>query len=174
MDLFVLCITIFIVRILDVALGTFRMIVTVKGKTVLATIIGFVEVTIWFLIVKDALNSGSNSWWIVFSYAGGFAAGTYIGGILSAKLLKSSLSVQVIIEKEHSNLVNILRNNGFAVSVIDAKGFDYSDKLLLFSEIKSPTLAEFEKIVREYEEKAFMVVNETKYVQNGYFRDIVK
>jgi len=174
MDLFVLCITIFFVRILDVALGTFRMVVTVRGKMLLATIIGFIEVTIWFLIVKDALSNGSNSWWIVFSYAGGFAIGTYVGGILSKKLIKSSLSVQVIIEREHSNLVNILRNNGFAVSVIDAKGYDYSDKLLLFSEIESPCLRDFEKVVREYEEKAFMVVNETKYVQNGYFRDIVK
>jgi Uncharacterized protein conserved in bacteria len=174
MGLFLLCIKIFFVRVLDVSLGTIRTVMTVKGKTLLATGIGFVEVTIWFLVVKDALNSDSNSMWIVFSYAGGFALGTFLGGMLSKRFIKGTLNVQIIINKDNGEFVQMLRDNGYAVSVMKAKGYKDSNKLLLFMEIDSFHLADLDELVKSHDEKAFMVVNETKYVQNGYFRDIVK
>ena len=52
MELLILCFKIFFVRIIDVSLGTFRTMETVKGKTKEATIIGFFELLVWFLIVK--------------------------------------------------------------------------------------------------------------------------
>ena len=58
---------------------------SVKNNNFIASVIGFFEVTIWFLIVKEALNTNDNSLFIIFSYALGFSTGTYIGGILSNK-----------------------------------------------------------------------------------------
>ena len=52
MEILLLCIKIFFVRVLDVALGTVRMLFTVKGKRFVASTIGFIEMLIWFLIVK--------------------------------------------------------------------------------------------------------------------------
>lgn len=39
--IYILCLKIFLVRILDVSLGTFRTILTVKGKTLYASLVGF-------------------------------------------------------------------------------------------------------------------------------------
>ena len=63
----VLCLTVFFGRIIDVSLGNIRTLLTVKGKRIIAATIGFIEATIWFLVVKEALNTGANSLWIVFS-----------------------------------------------------------------------------------------------------------
>ena len=68
MELLILCFKIFFVRIIEVSLGTFRTMETVKGKTKEATIIGFFELLVWFLIVKEALNTTSNSIFIAISY----------------------------------------------------------------------------------------------------------
>ena len=73
MTLFIICIKIFFIRILDVALVTIRTIITIQGKTWLASIVGFIEVFIWFVIVKEALNTYENSIIIAISYALGFA-----------------------------------------------------------------------------------------------------
>ena len=83
MEILILCIKIFCVRIVDVSMGTFRTIVTVKGQKLLASMIGFVEVFIWFVIVKEALSTDSTSIFIAFAYAGGYATGTYLGSLLS-------------------------------------------------------------------------------------------
>ena len=45
---------------------------------------------------------------------------------------------------------------------------------MLFLEIDSDHLALLEELVKQSDEKAFIVVNETKYVQNGYFRGVAK
>ena len=68
MEILMLCIKIFCVRIVDVSMGTFRTIVTVKGQKLLASMIGFVEVFIWFVIVKEALSTDSTSIFIAFAY----------------------------------------------------------------------------------------------------------
>ena len=41
---------------------------------------------------------------------------------------------------------------------------------MLFVEINNKRFNHIKKIVKEYDPKAFIVVNETKYVQNGYIK----
>lgn len=171
MELLILCIKIFFVRILDVSLGTIRTIVTVKGKTVCASIIGFVEVLIWFLIVKEALNTDETSIFIALSYAGGYASGTFIGGILSNKFISGNLGLQIILSNRSDEIVNTIREAGYAVSVLDVKGKNIDEvKYMLFIEINKKKLNDLKKLIKRLDEKAFIVVNETKLVQNGYLK----
>ena len=82
-----MCLKIFFARLIDVSLGTFRTINIVKGKDLIASIIGLIEITVWFLVVKEALNTDNNSIFIVLAYALGFSVGTYIGGKISIVIL---------------------------------------------------------------------------------------
>ncbi len=165
-----LCIKVFCVRILDVSLGTLRTIVTVKGQKFLASFIGFFEVFVWFLVVKEALNTSVTSIWIGFSYALGFATGTYIGTFLSEKLIPGNLTIQVVTSKQDKNMIRYIRNLGYGVSVIPIKGKDFkSRKYLLFIEIDKNDLTHIRKIIKNLDSKAFVVVNESKQVYNGYF-----
>ena len=163
-----LCFKIFFARILDVSLGTVRTIFTVKGKYLIASMIGFVEICIWFTIVREALNTDETSLWIMFSYAAGYATGTYIGGILSNKIIKTNFSVQVI--TGNIALAELLRSEGYAVSLIDIKGQEEKDKYMLFIEIRHKNLDHLKEFIRKNDDKAFIVVNETKYVQNGFIK----
>lgn len=170
MSILFLCSKIFFARLIDVSLGTIRTIYTVKEKNIIASIIGFVEVTIWFLVVKEALNTYDNSYYIVFSYASGFAIGTYIGGVLSNKFIKMKLGVQVITSKKDNNMVNQIRKYGYGVSIINIEGD--SQKYMLYIQIDSNNYSKLINLIKKIDNKAFIVVNETKYVQNGYFKII--
>lgn len=171
MELFLLCLKIFFVRIIDVSLGTVRTLITVKGKNFLAALVGFIEVFVWFLVVREAINTDSNSIFIVISYSGGFATGTYLGGILSDKLIKGNLSVQVITSNKDKKMIDIIRKEGYAVSIMNIKGLDEeNDKYMLFIEINKKRLEHLKEIIKKLDDKAFIVVNETKYVQNGYIK----
>ena len=165
-----LCIKIFLVRIIDVSLGTVRTIFSVKGQSLIASLIGFIEITVWFLIVREALNTDANGLWITLSYAGGFSAGTYIGGILSNKFINGNLGVQIITEDKDNSMINALRKEGYAVSVIDVKGQNNQGKYMLFIEITNKNFDHLQKVVKQIDPKAYIVVNETKFVQNGYLK----
>ena len=148
-------------------MGTFRTIVTVKGKSLYASLIGFVEILIWFLIVKEALNTDETSIWIAISYSLGFATGTYVGSILSNNFIKGNLTVQII-TSSINNIASSLRENDYAVTVIDVKGKDETEKDMLFIEINKKDFNHLQQLVKKMDKNAFIVVNETKYVDNGF------
>ena len=170
MELLMLCLKVFCVRIIDVSMGTFRTIVTVKGKKLLASMIGFIEVFIWFVIVKEALNTESTSLFIALAYAGGYATGTFLGSTLSEKFIKGNFGVQVITSKKDDELVALLKKSGFGVSVIDVRSEkEQNEKYMLFIEIDKVKFDDLKKLIKKYDPNAFIVVNETKKVYNGYF-----
>ena len=168
MTLFFMCIKIFVARLIDVSLGTFRTINTVKGKNFIASLIGIVEITVWFLVVKEALNTNNNSYWIVFSYALGFSVGTYIGGKISSMFIKTNYEVQVILTNKNEEVLNILRNSGYVLTILEAQGNNNS-KYMLYIQIKNRSLNRLRNIIRKYDSKAIIAVNETKYIENGYY-----
>ena len=160
-----LCIKIFLVRILDVSLGTIRTIMTVKNKNLIASIIGFIEITVWFLVVKEALTTDNNNILIVLSYAAGFSTGTYIGGILSNKYIKGYATVQVI--TTNNNLETILRKHKYGVTAVNIKN---KNQKMLIIQINNKTTEEIKLLINKTDPKAFIVINETKYIQNGFIK----
>lgn len=165
-----LCVKIFFARIIDVSLATFVTVLTVKGKKVVATIIGFIDVIIWFLVVKEALNTELKSMWIALSYAGGYAAGTYIGTTLSQKLIKGKISVQVVLDYATKSEIENIREAGYAVSEIQCTGKDDAKKIMLFIEVDKKHLNDLKERIGKIDKNAFIIVNETKYVENGFFK----
>ncbi len=161
----ILCLKIFFFRIIDVSLGTFRTIVTIKGKNLLAGIIGFFEVFVWFTIVEEALT-GSNSIWVALFYSLGFATGTVIGGYASNYFITTPITLQII--TNNNDMANYLREKGFGVTVINANGKD-GIKNMLILETVNKNYKKLLSLIRIIDEKAFIVVDETKYVHNGFF-----
>lgn len=165
------CLKIFAARIIDVTLGTLRTVFFVKGKTIEPFIIAFFEVLIWYLVAKEALNTVGNTFFIAISYASGYATGTFIGSYLSKRLIKGEVGVQVILEEGYDKLVNKLHKKGYGVSIIELKNdYDGKYKDMLFIEVSTKNLKELTKMIKSYDKNAFMVVNETKLVHNGFVK----
>ena len=138
---------------------------TVKNKNIIASLIGFVEITVWFLVVKEALSTTNNSLLIVFSYALGFATGTYIGGIISNKYIKGYITVQVI--TTNKNLDIILKKNKYGVTTINIEN---KNQKMLIVQINNKSLEELKKLINKNDSNAFIVINEIKYLQNGFIK----
>lgn len=171
MTVFILCLQIFLFRILDVSLGVMRTIVLVRRKTLLASMIGFVEVLIWFLIVRDALTSAEGGIFVALAYASGFAAGTFIGSMLSKKLIKTKINVQVITSSRDDNMVKIVRANGFPLTIIHAAGSGEkkTERYLLFIEINNYEFNRLKQLILSLDNKAFIFVNDLTNAVNGHF-----
>lgn len=169
MSIFLLCLKIFFARLIDVSLGTFRTIMTVKGRDIIASLIGLVEITVWFLVVKEALNTDSNSYFIVASYALGFSIGTYIGGRISKYFIKTNLEVQVVLSNKDKSIIEKIRNEGYGVTALEVNGVE-KDKYMLYIQINGKSFDNLKHIVKKLDKEAFIVVKETKYVENGYFK----
>ncbi|MCL2408380.1 MAG: DUF5698 domain-containing protein [Oscillospiraceae bacterium] len=171
MPLLLLCLQIFFSRIIDVSLGTIRTIMTVRGRLKVAALIGFVEVSIWFLVARTAINSSEGGIAVTLAFAAGFATGTFIGGNIANKFINSILSLQVVTSSKNEEIIKAIRDGGFAVSVLDVNSSEFSaEKYLLLIEIKSDMFKKVQKIIYDKDPGAFIMARETKFVQNGFLK----
>ena len=165
MDIFLLCLEIFLARILDVSLGTIKTFYVVREKRLIASIIAFFEVLIWFLVAREALNTDINSIVIPISYSLGFATGTYMGILLSSKLIHGNLTVIIISSKIKNKDINALKDKGFGLTSVKVNG----NKRYLMIEIVKKDLEKLKLMINDIDENAFIIVNESKFTQNGFF-----
>lgn len=169
METLLLCLKIFFVRILDVSLGTTRTIVMVKGKALVASFIGFLEVFIWFMIVREALNTTENGILIAIFYSLGFSIGTLVGSKLSKHFIEGNLTIQVITDKKE--IAKEIRKEGYGVSVLNVNGQDEDkQRYMLLIEINDKKLNNLNTLIKQLDKNAFLMVTETKLVHNGYFK----
>ncbi len=160
-----LCIQIYFARILDVTLNTIRTFYTLKGKSTISTIISFFEVLVWFLVAREALNINLNSVWIPISYALGYATGNLLGSFISNNYIKTEINVTVI-TKKNNNLVNILRDNEYEISIIDLKNsFDNVKKQMLIIETNKKNYKRLIHIIKSYDINSCIMVSDIKKIE---------
>ena len=176
MELFTFCLILSLVMMLYVSINTLRLICSVKGKNVIAAFLGFFEAFIWFLAVRQALTTFNDSFWsialIAVTYSGGLAIGIACGGWLSAKIISGTVTFQVITDKvADTDMLSQIRQMGFAVSLLNVRGYEEDkEKHMLFIQINKKNMKLLESLIKKFDPKAFIVVNETKYIQNGFIK----
>ena len=159
-----ICIKIFLARIVDVSLGTIRTIMTIKRRTLIASSIAFVEVFIWFVIAKEALNIPIDTLLIPLSYSLGYASGTFIGSYISNNIVNDDIYLQVVINN-NIHIINEIRKMGYGISIISLdKGYNGDNKKLLLIQMKRNHLNKIISFIKKNTSNSFMVVNEVHKV----------
>lgn len=165
MKTLLLCLEVFFARILDVSIGSVRTVYLIKQKNFIACILAFIELVIWFYVARETLTMNNISFVIVMSYALGYAIGTYIGGIINKYFIDGNLMILIFTKKDTIKIRNILKKSGYGISSITMS----DDNNLLLVEIRKKELKRLRELIKKIDQKAFVIVNETLEVQNGYF-----
>lgn len=158
----------FLLRIIDVSLGTIRTIMVVRGKRAFAPVIGFVEVTIWVVAVSQVITSIDNIW-KVLAYSGGFAAGTLVGMWLEERLALGDVAVYVVSREAGEEIVQDVREADYGATELPA--FGHSGPVSMISVITPrKRLEELLQLVNTADPFAFVTVDDKRQVMRGYRR----
>ena len=164
------CLKIFVGRFIEVTLSTMNTLYIVKGKRITATIIGFIDILIWFLIVKEALSDPESSIWIALSYAGGYAIGTYFGSVFAGLLIKGTTQVNVVTKNEDNKVTETIKENGYGASIVPCYGLNSEEEsIMIFAQVDNRKVNEFKKLIKKIDSHAFVTITESKENLNGYF-----
>lgn len=118
-----LALAIFALRVVDVSVGTIRTLSIVEGRTVLAVLLGFVEVLVWITVVAQVIARLSESPVLPLAFAGGFAAGNAIGIWLERKLAFGTAVLRVISGSNGNAIADAFRREGAsATTYVGASG----------------------------------------------------
>lgn len=154
---------VFFARILDVAMGTLRTMMTVQGRTLIAFSLGFVEVIIWILVVSAVVSQIKESPALILFYAFGFASGNVAGILIEAKLALGNVALKVISMKEGSTLADKLRAAGQPVTVFVGMGM-HGPVHQLFMVCRRRDVNRLLAVVKTVDANAFVITEMVKDV----------
>ncbi|MBD3349193.1 MAG: DUF2179 domain-containing protein [Candidatus Eisenbacteria bacterium] len=115
-------VAVFLLRIVDVSLGTIRTISTVQGRTRTAFLLGFVEVSMWLAVIAAIVPSVAQRPILGVFYALGFSTGNVVGILIERKLAFGHAILRVITPQRGEKLARALRNSGHAVTCFEGTG----------------------------------------------------
>ncbi|ARN57213.1 DUF2179 domain-containing protein [Sedimentisphaera salicampi] len=164
---FVMPLLIFLSRVADVGLGTIRLIFITKGMKRLAPLVGFFEMLVWVLAMGVVMKNLNNPISYI-AYAGGFAAGSYIGILLAEKMALGKVMLRVLIVENCQLLLEELQHEGYGFTVLDGRGAKGPVKIV-FSVIKKKDLKKVIEFIDKHHPKAFYSVGDVGSVREGIF-----
>jgi uncharacterized protein YebE (UPF0316 family) len=144
------------------------MIYVSKGLKILASVLGFFEVSIWILAIGQIMKNMDNIACIL-AYGSGYAMGNYIGILLEEKLSIGTVIMRIIPREEASSLISRLRSQSIGLTVVDGEGSMGKVKVI-FSVIQRQDVPMIINLINEHNPTAFYSVEDVKVVKEGILR----
>lgn len=158
----ILPLLIFISRIIDVSLGTLRIIFINRNLKYYAAFAGFFEVLVWLLVIREIFQRLDNPLYLV-AYATGFASGNFVGVMIENRLSIGRVVIRVITRRDSKGLVSFLRDSGYGLTVVDGEGATGSVKIL-FVITERKDIPNIVKIVHDFNPNAFYSLEDVRFV----------
>lgn len=150
-----------------VPLTTLKTIFVVKGRTSLGAILGGIGALIYVISLGMVFADLSN-YMNMIAYALGNAGGTIIGGRLEEKLAIGYRIVMVSLMEKNNDLIEMLRDEGFGVTVFVGEGRNGAKRYRLDILVKRNRVQELLDILEKNVPKAFVVAYEPTNFKGGY------
>jgi uncharacterized protein YebE (UPF0316 family) len=114
---------IFVARIMDVSLGTLRIICITRGYRKLSVLFAFLEITIWVYAITSVVRHLDN-FANVAAYAAGFATGNWVGMWIEQKLALGTQVMTLFSRGRAHAVAEGLRLADMAVTTLVGNGRD--------------------------------------------------
>ena len=160
--------TIFALRVGDMSLDTLRMLFVVRGRKGVAWGLGFVQSIIFVLAITSVLSHLDNPLNVV-GYAAGFATGNVVGMWIEERLAIGHVKVSIVSQRLGSALSKTLRESGFGVTEIPARGRDGMVSMLSVSVLRRD-VPRIQAIIHECDAEAFVIAEDVRPLRRGFWR----
>lgn len=114
----VVCFVVCFAKILEISVQSLKTVLMVKGQRVYASLLGFLEVMIWGLVISAVITTLGNDMWLLLFYCVGYATGLFLGSLLEEKLALGTVSLQIIAKPKHTEKICKYltdRGNGYTI-----------------------------------------------------------
>jgi uncharacterized protein YebE (UPF0316 family) len=115
-------IAIFWARVADVTLGTVRTICIVQGRIWSSFILGFLEVSIWLVVITAVVDKIKDKPVLGIFYALGFSTGNAVGIMIEKRISIGYAVIRIISPCNSRKMAEQIRELGYAVTTFAGEG----------------------------------------------------
>lgn len=159
---------IFAFRVSDMTLDTLRVLFVMRGKKRIAWILGFFQSAIFVLAIGRVLTQLDNPLNII-GYAAGFATGNVLGMYIEERIAVGHILINIISSRLGTAIADHLRQNGYAVTEVSARGKDGMVSMINCSVLRKQVDI-VRQLVNEIDPEAFITAEDVRPIRRGFWR----
>lgn len=154
-------------RIIDISLYTLRLMMVTRGRKGLAAVFAFFQSFV-FVVAILAVIDNLDEPFVVFGYAAGFATGLVVGMTLESRLAIGYTHLRIISAGRGAEISEHLRQAGFAVTEVAARGRDGVVTLLNCNVLRRDT-DEVTNLVSKIDPDSYISAESVRSVRRGFW-----
>ena len=159
---------VFAMRLTDMSLDTLRLLFMMRGRKLVAGLIGAVQAAVFILAVSRVL-SGPLNVWTVLGYAAGFGCGVIVGMLAEERLAIGYGIFRIYSPARGMAVALALRAAGHAATEFTAQGRD-GTVTVVNAIVARKDVAKVQALIHTTDPAAFVTLDEARPLNRGYFR----
>ena len=165
----VVCLIVCAAKIIEISIQSLKTCMMVKGQRLKAAGLGFLECTIWGLVISTIIGTLGDNLFLLLFYCVGYAAGLFIGSTIEGKIALGTSNLQLIANDENAEKIKeYLKENNKGYTVFEGHGS--TDKMnMIFIVLPRKEAPKLLKTLRKMcDNKVFVVASEVSKYAGGY------
>ncbi len=165
----VVCFIVCAAKIIEITIQSLKTCMMVKGQRLKAAGLGFVECTIWGLVISTIIGTLGDNLFLLLFYCVGYATGLFLGSTLENKIALGTSNLEIIANADSTKKITEYlkaRNMGYTVF----EGYGSKDKMnMIFIVLARKEAGKvLKELRRECDNKLFVAVSEVSKYAGGY------
>ena len=163
------CLLVCAAKIVEITIQSLKTCMMVKGQRLKAAALGFVECTIWGLVISTLIGTLGDNLLLLAFYCAGYATGLFLGSTLEGKIALGTSNLELIASDESAEkIVAYLKENGMGYTVFEGHGSKEKMNMIFVVLPRKQTPNTLREIRKACDNKVFVAVSEVSKYAGGY------
>ena len=163
------CFLVCAAKIVEITIQSLKTCMMVKGQRVKAAGLGFLECTIWGLVISTIIGTLGNNLLLLLFYCVGYATGLFLGSTIENKIALGTSNLELIASDESTERITAyLRENNKGYTVFEGHGSKDKMNMIFIVLSRKETPKVLKEIRKSCDDKVFVVASEVSKYAGGY------
>ncbi len=156
-------------KIVEISIQSLKTCMMVKGQRLKAAGLGFLECTIWGLVISTIIGTLGNDLLLLLFYCVGYATGLFLGSTIEGKIALGTSNLEIIASEQSTKIIiEYLKEHNKGFTVFEGQGS--TDKMnMIFIVLPRKESGKVLKEIRaKCDNKIFVVASEVSKYAGGY------
>lgn len=165
----VVCLIVCAAKIVEISIQSLKTCMMVKGQRLKAAGLGFLECTIWGLVISTIIGTLGDNIFLLFFYCVGYATGLFLGSTIEGKIALGTSNLQLIANDKSTDLIKAyLKEQNRGYTVFDGHGSTDKMNMIFIVLPRKETPKVLKEIRKLCDNKVFVVASEVSKYAGGY------
>ena len=156
-------------KILEITIQSLKTCMMVKGQRLKAAGLGFLECTIWGLVISTIIGTLGDNIFLLLFYCVGYATGLFLGSTIENKIALGTSNLELIAsDQSTAKITAYLKEHNKGFTVFEGHGSTEKMNMIFIVLPRKETPKVLKEIRRVCDNHVFVVASEVSKYAGGY------